>query len=186
MKDLFEGHHVGTSRPLKLSDDVVSTATYGGPEKCYRYTLRRVWDPTRPLLMWLMMNPSVATEQGDDRTVAKCQRYARAWGYGGMLVGNTFAYRCTDQTRLLETPDPVGPDNDAALLAMAREADKVIAAYGSPHHRELRARGPEVVHGLQAHGIAVYALRLSTSGRPCHPLYLPASLTPVLLPERAG
>lgn len=100
MKDLFEGHHVGSSRPLKLSDDVVSTATYGGPDKCYRYTLRRIWDPARPLLMWLMMNPSVATELGDDRTVAKCQRYARAWGYGGILVGNTFAYRCTDQARL--------------------------------------------------------------------------------------
>ncbi|MCI1726015.1 DUF1643 domain-containing protein, partial [Acetobacter peroxydans] len=108
-------------------------------------------------------------------------RYARACGYGGILVGNTFAYRCTDQARLLETPDPVGPGNDAALLEMAREADKVIAAYGSPHHQVLRARGPEVVHMLQTHGIAVYALRLSTSGRPCHPLYLPASLTPVLL-----
>ena len=101
MKDLFTGHHVGQSRPLRLSDDVVSTATYGGEDNCYRYTLRRVWEEGRPMVMWLMMNPSVATEHGDDRTVAKCQRYARAWGYGGLFVGNTFAYRCTGQTRLL-------------------------------------------------------------------------------------
>ncbi|MFT8675647.1 MAG: DUF1643 domain-containing protein [Acetobacter sp.] len=187
MKDLFasRNHHVGTSRPLKLSGDVVSQATYGGPGDCYRYTLKRVWDPDGPLVMWLMMNPSVATELGDDRTVAKCQRYARAWGYGGMFVGNTFAYRCTDQLRLLEVADPVGPGNDSALLAMAHEADRVIVAYGSPHHKQLRARGPEVVRMLQSHGLAVYALRLGKSGRPCHPLYLPADLTPQRLPDAA-
>ena len=183
MHDLFEGHHVGDSRPLKLGGDVVSSATYGGADRCYRYTLRRVWDPSGPVMMWLMMNPSVATEDGDDRTVAKCQRYARAWGYGGMLVGNTFAYRCTDQKRLLETPDPVGPENDAALLAMAGEAGLIVAAYGSPHDRELRARGPEVLRLLQQHGFAVHALRLSNAGRPCHPLYLPSTLTPELLPQ---
>lgn len=57
MKDLFTGHHVGQSRPLRLSDDVVSTATYGGEDNCYRYTLRRVWEEGRPMVMWLMMNP---------------------------------------------------------------------------------------------------------------------------------
>ncbi|GAA09574.1 MULTISPECIES: DUF1643 domain-containing protein [Acetobacter] len=183
MTDLFDAHHVGESRPLTLSDDVVSTATYGGPDRCYRYQLKRVWDASRPAVMWLMMNPSVATEYGDDRTVAKCQRYARAWGYGSILVGNTFAYRCTDQKRLLETPDPVGPENDAALLAMAREADLVIAAYGSPHLKALWERGPEVVRMLQQHGIPVYAMRVGANGRPCHPLYLPAALKPVLLPK---
>ncbi|MDE7548394.1 DUF1643 domain-containing protein [Acetobacter fabarum] len=182
MNDLFTGHHVGQSRPLKLSGDVVSAATYGGPDDCYRYTLHRVWDKDRPLVMWLMMNPSVATEQGDDRTVAKCQRYARAWGYGGLYVGNTFAYRCTDQLRLLETPDPIGPGNDAALLDMALRADLVVAAYGSPHHKALLARGPQVVQMLQDHGIMVCALRLSNAGRPCHPLYLPAELKPFELP----
>lgn len=176
--DLFGQHHVGGSRPLKLAEDITSTAIYGGPQDCYRYTLRRVWDEQRPTIMWLMMNPSVATEFGDDRTVAKCQRYARAWGYGGMFVGNSFAYRCTDQKRLLEMPDPVGPDNDAHLLDMARQADLVVLAYGSPQAKGLRARGTEVARMLAHHGIKVTALRLSKSGRPEHPLYLPAALTP--------
>ncbi|MBV1834722.1 DUF1643 domain-containing protein [Novacetimonas pomaceti] len=176
-------HHVGSSRPLRLSDDVVSHAIYGGPGKCYRYTLTRTWDPARPAVMWLMMNPSVATEEGDDRTVAKCQRYARAWGYGSIFVGNTFAYRCTDQTRLMEVPDPVGPENDHYLLDMARRADMVVAAYGSPRYPALRERGTQVVRMLQDAGIAVYVLRLSSRARrPEHPLYLPADLRPTLLP----
>ncbi|MBS1029375.1 DUF1643 domain-containing protein [Gluconobacter albidus] len=185
--DLFDHHHVGDSGPLKLSADVSSTAIYGGPKDCYRYTLRRVWDDTRPMVMWLMMNPSVATEFGDDRTVAKCQRYARAWGYGGMFVGNSFAYRCTDQKRLLEVDDPVGPDNDAHLLEMARQADLVVLAYGSPQAKGLRARGTEVARLMGQNGIRVTALRLSKSGRPEHPLYLPSILTPEPLdPDTLG
>jgi len=173
-----QGHNVGDARPLRLRDDVVSTAVYDGPGDCYRYRLHRVWDAARPSILWLMMNPSVATEVGDDRTVAKCQRYARAWGYGGIFVGNTFAYRCTDQKRLLEVPDPIGPGNDAALLDMARDAAMTILAYGAPHHKSLRARGTEVAHMLAASGIPLHAMRISRSGRPEHPLYLPGALQP--------
>ncbi|WP_122050546.1 DUF1643 domain-containing protein [Asaia bogorensis] len=176
-------HHVGASRPLRLQGDVTSTALYDGPGDCYRYRLHRVWAPEKPSIMWLMMNPSVATEYGDDRTVAKCQRYAREWGYGAMFVGNSFGYRCTDQKRLLEVDDPVGPGNDAALLDMARQADKVILAYGSPTHPSLRARGNHVAQTLHAAGIPLFVLRLSKGGRPEHPLYLPSALTPVRLDE---
>lgn len=184
MTDLFDGHYVGASRPLGLPGDCVSTATYGGADNCYRYTLRRVWDETLPSVMWLMMNPSVATEYGDDRTVAKCQRYARAWGYGSVLIGNSFAYRCTDQMRLAEVSDPVGPRNDTELLSMASEADKVIAAYGSPRIKALLARGPDVVRLFQSHNIPVYALKVGQNGRPCHPLYLSGDLLPFQLPDQ--
>jgi len=181
MPDRPSPHHVGSAAALRLQDDVVSTATYDGPGDCYRYRLHRVWDPSKPTVMWLMMNPSVATEYGDDRTVAKCQRYARSWGYGAMFVGNSFAYRCTDQKRLLEVPDPNGPGNDDALLAMAKEADKVILAYGSPTHPSLRDRGNEVALRLHEAGIALYVMRLSKRGRPEHPLYLPGTLEPTRL-----
>lgn len=176
-------HHVGSSKALRLQEDVVSTAVYDGPHECYRYRLHRVWDETKPTIMWLMMNPSVATEYGDDRTVAKCQRYARGWGYGAMFVGNSFGYRCTDQKRLLEVSDPVGPGNDKALLAMAKEADKVILAYGSPTHPSLKAQGNNVALALHMAGITLYVMRLSKGGRPEHPLYLPAALEPALLQE---
>ncbi len=175
-------HHVGTAKPLRLADDVTSAALYDGPGDCYRYTLKRVWDGTKPLIMWVMMNPSVATEEGDDRSVAKCQRYSRAWGYGGMFVGNSFAYRCTDQKRLLEVPDPIGPHTDHYLLEMAQQAEKIVLAYGTPQAKDLRPRGTEVAHLLIKAGHNVTALRLSKKGRrPEHPLYLPAALTPAPL-----
>ena len=37
-----------------------------------------------------------------DPTLIKTGKYARAWGYGGQLVGNVHAYRVTDSRRLVE------------------------------------------------------------------------------------
>ena len=91
--------------------------------------------------MFIMMNPSTADLNVNDPSVAKCERFARIWGCGGIYVGNTFAYRATDQNRLIEVADPIGPDNDAHITEMAKGAAVVIFAYGNPKHLQLRSRG---------------------------------------------
>ncbi len=90
---------------LKLPAGVTGSAVFGGELQEYRYQLRRVWGPG-PLVLFVMMNPSTADPLVDDPTVAKCGRFARKCGYGGLLVGNTFAYRATDQARLAELCPP--------------------------------------------------------------------------------
>jgi hypothetical protein len=92
-----------------------------------------------------------------------------------------FAYRATDQGRSAEVEDPIGPDNDKHLLRMAADSTKVIFAYGQPKHRHLRDRGLEVVKLLSVRAsIRLHVLRLSKNGTPCHPLYLPETLRPVV------
>jgi hypothetical protein len=103
--------------------------------------------------------------------------------YGSITVANTFAYRCTDKKRLVEVSDPVGPDNNAHILQMAREAAVVIFAYGKPHHRHLRSRGREVAEMLIKNGVKPHVLKLSNDGTPCHPLYLRKTLKPVVWTE---
>ena len=51
----------------------------------YRYQLWRVWDPGRPLgcVMFLMLNPSTATDAEDDPTIRRCSGYARSWATAG-------------------------------------------------------------------------------------------------------
>ena len=129
--------------------------------------------------MWVMMSPSIATEIDNDRTVARCEAFARSWGYGGILITNTFAYRATDQARMVEVDDPVGPDNDQNIRHMAGEAGLIVLAYGTPRNPPLLGRGPQVENLLQQAGHQMHVLAVTNEGRPRHPLYLPGTLRPI-------
>ena len=164
----------GKHKPQWPSGSVVQ-AQFSGCGR-YRYSLSEVWDTNRALVMFLLMNPSVAGVEHADPTLIKTGKYARAWGYGGQLVGNVHAYRVTDSRRLVEADDPVGPENDARLLHLARQAEKVILAYGLPP-QPLRARAAAVVQILQRVAPLQF-LQLTKNGTPRHPLYLKGSLLP--------
>ncbi len=129
-----------------------------------------------PRVMFLMMNPSVAGIEHADPTLIKTGKFARAWGCGGQLVGNVHAYRVTDSKQLIQAQDPVGPDNDAALLRMARQSAFVVLAFGLPP-KPLRPRATLVVDMLKG-TVPLKYLRLTQNGTPSHPLYLPSGLTP--------
>ena len=164
----------GKVRPAWPADSAV-TAVLSECQR-YRYQLREIWDTAKPLVLWLLMNPSVACTEYSDPTLHKTGKFARAWGFGGQLVGNVHAYRATDKNELLDVVDPVGPENDQMILQMAAEAKTVVLAYGQPP-KALRRRGPEVV-ALLAHHPELCYLRLAQDGTPVHPLYLPETLRP--------
>lgn len=169
----------GKARPAWPRDSTVS-AVFSECQR-YRYQLREVWDPGRPMVLWLLMNPSVACLDHADPTLRKTGNFARIWGYGGQWVGNVHAYRSTDKDRLMEVADPVGPDNDRSILEMAAQAELVVLAYGQPP-KPLRARGAQVVALLRHHPNLCH-LRLAQDGTPVHPLYLPFSLRPQPYPR---
>jgi len=174
-------HDPGGKVRLVLSADVKTKAVFGGPGDCYRYRLSRTWDEKKPHALFVMMNPSTADLLVDDPTVAKCGRFARAWGYGGIFVGNTFAYRATDKKHLRTVADPIGPDNDTHLVAMAKVSHIVVFAYGQPGNRTLAPRGQHVARLLiEKAGVTPHVLKLSKGGTPYHPLYLLESLKPVI------
>jgi hypothetical protein len=175
----IETHDPGGKVRLALSGDVKSWAEFGGNNKEYRYALRRVWDASLRSVLFVMMNPSTADPFVDDPTVAKCQRYARGWGYGTLWVGNTFAYRATNQKDLMQVADPVGPQNDEWLLKMAAYAGMIVLAYGKPH-KNLCQRGRDVAALLRSAGHELHVLKLCNDGTPSHPLYLEGTLKPSL------
>lgn len=180
------GHDPGGKRLLPLAPGVTGRAVFGGAREEYRYQLARIWEPARPGVMLLMMNPSTANPLLDDPTVAKVTRMAMRWHdrrYGYLLVGNTFAYRCTDQARLTEVADPIGPENDAWLLRMADEAALIVCAYGKPKVAALRQRGPAAAAMLRAAGHQLHVLKLGAEDTPYHPLYLPDATAPQPWPE---
>ena len=88
--------------------DAPSTAVYSPCEQ-YRYSLTRVWDNAAPRVMFVMLNPSTATEVQNDPTVERCERRARVLGFGGFRVTNIFAWRATDPRDMRAAQRRTGP-----------------------------------------------------------------------------
>lgn len=157
--------------------DAPSVAVYSDCER-YRYMLTRVWNPAGEKALFIMLNPSTATEVQNDPTVERCERRARALGFGAFRVLNIFAWRDTDPKKMRAATDPVGPDNDAAIIESLDWADRIIAAWGT-HGAHLN-RGPQVARLLRATGHRIYHLGLSKAGHPKHPLYIAYDQQPQL------
>lgn len=151
-----------------------SVAVYDRTEM-YRYYLKRTWDDGLPLVAFVGLNPSTATEQQDDPTVRRCQTYARDWGYGGFLMLNAFALRSTDPRGLRDVRDPVGPENDVFLLMGVKEAAKTVVCWGN--HGAVNQRHLQMRKLLQVFNVECF-VRTAT-GFPNHPLYLKKTLRPV-------
>ncbi len=166
----------GKSRPAWPTDSKVS-ARFSECDQ-YRYELSEGWDTTKPLVLWILMNPSVACLDYADPTLIKTGKFARSWGFGGQLIGNVHAYRSTNKKGLLQVKDPIGPGNDKALLRMAKRAQTVVLAYGHPP-RSLKGRGRKVVEMLSDHPALSYLKLAKDETTPWHPLYLPDNLRPI-------
>lgn len=148
--------------------DAASVAVYSDCEK-YRYLLTRTWG-VGPKALFVMLNPSTATEVQNDPTVERCERRARSLGFGAFRVTNIFAYRATDPKVMRAVADPVGPGNDSAIRESALWADRIVCAWGN--HGLHLDRGHHVAKLLRATGAPLFHLGLTGQGQPRHPLYV--------------
>ena len=146
--------------------------------KVFRYALYRIWDPTKPLVNWLCLNPSTADASALDPTLKKCAKYAKRWGFGGMVITNVFALRSTDPRELKRVPfDPVGIKNDWFIGLVASFCDIIICAWGQ--HASFQGRAAAVKKILADPAIAPKLHYLKLTKEPWHPLYLRDDLDPV-------
>ncbi len=144
----------------------------------YRYQLSRIWDESKPKVMFIMLNPSTADALKDDPTIRRCIAFADSWGYGGIMVGNLFAYRATNPKDLLNVQDPAGAENQKHLDEMFESCDMIVCAWGnsgivktiSKKNPEYKPFGPTKDR--------LHYLELSNDGTPKHPLYLKGDLKP--------
>lgn len=143
------------------------------PCRRYRYKLWRRWSDTKPL-NFLMLNPSTADETVNDPTVEGCERRAREWGYGGVVVTNLFAFRATDPEEMKRCGDPVGIDNNDHIRREYVFSAMTICAWGN-HGAHMNRSA--TVRKLLSKGV-LHALKLNKSGEPQHPLYIARSVKP--------
>lgn len=147
------------------------------PCRKWRYSLTRRWQNGKNIAAFIGLNPSTADELYDDPTVRRCINFAKDWGYDGMWMLNVFAFRATDPRALQSVEEPIGVDNDAVIVRLAKRASLVVCAWGV--HGTLGDRHLTVCRNLQKAGVPLSVLKLTTKGgHPNHPLYLPKALQP--------
>lgn len=135
----------------------------------YRYALWRIWDESKPLVMFIGLNPSTANESANDKTIARVIGFATSWGYGGVYMMNLFTYVTKYPTELVK--DDNKEENFKRILEIAGKCKLIMFAWGNFYvmgrDKELMALIPEG-----------HCLKQNKNGSPQHPLFVPAETKP--------
>jgi len=131
----------------------------------YRYALWRIWDRTKPLVMFIGLNPSTANEQENDPTIKSVGRIAKSNGYGGFYMMNCFPYVSTDPNHLRDFGNT--DLNDHWLYKVAAMCQDIVFAWGSFSVVSELGRDAELIEMFPN----AKALFVNKNGSPKHPLY---------------
>ena len=150
---------------------MVSGAEFSEDRK-YRYALWRIWDKSKPLVMFIGLNPSTANETEPDPTIRRVMSFARKWGFGGFYMMNLFGIVSADPSVLVTGKgDPVG-DNDHWLEEISKKCDNVVFCWGA--FEQARYRSRKVIAMFPN----ALCLKKTKEGHPWHPLYVKADIIP--------
>ena len=142
--------------------------------RAYRYSLSRIWDKSKPYVLFIGLNPSTADENTDDPTIKRCVDYARRWGYGGLKMANLFAFRATLPSDLKKASEPIGIDNDSHIKELSKNAEITVVAWSDDG--SYLNRFEDVLKIITN----PMCLNINKSGQPSHPLYQKKTLLPKL------
>lgn len=129
----------------------------------HRIWLSRIWDHSKPLVMFIGLNPSTANATANDPTIRRVKAMAKAWGYGGVYMMNLFTFISTDpkQLDILEGNINLA---DRYLKHKSTLCDLIVCAWGNfnVHGRDedIKTMFPKAM-----------ALKVNKNGSPKHPLY---------------
>ena len=135
----------------------------------YRYSLGRGLSSGEGRVVFVMLNPSIADGNQDDATIRRCLGFAETWGFRELVAVNLFGFRATNPDVLNHAEDPIGPRNDEILVTAVRQASQVVVGWGD--RGRMMNRDIAVLRMLEDLVIVPYALGLTASGAPRHPLY---------------
>lgn len=142
----------------------------------YRYSLWRVWDDSKPLVMFVGLNPSTANATTDDPTIRRCKSIAKNLGYGGFYMCNCFSYISTNPAMLQAETLEATVRNGTIMRRVANSCAAIIFAWGNfpvvtkmGLDKKLSEAFPNAM-----------ALQINKNGSPKHPLYCRKDIKPVL------
>lgn len=132
----------------------------------YRYSLWRIWDRSKPMVMFIGLNPSTADESAPDNTIDSVKRISKFNGYGGFYMMNCFAYVATKPENLKHNP-MTDEWNNNMLTVIASKCETVVFAWGNFKIIKELGRDEELIQMFPN----AKALYINKNGSPKHPLY---------------
>ncbi len=159
-----------------MATDVIKRTALFDSSRRYRYRLNRCWPSHgsrsgKLNVAFVMLNPSCANETADDPTLRACIQFAQRWGFGSLSVVNLFGYCTTHPADLKTVADPIGPKNDAYLIAAVEQAQQVVLAWGNAG--VFLGRDRTILSLLAPYHAKLSYLQINRSGQPRHPIYIP-------------
>jgi hypothetical protein len=142
--------------------------------KTYRYCLWRIWDEEKPMVSFIGLNPSTASENLNDATIRRVIAFAKKWGYGGVYMLNCFPYVSTNPDNLIVTGNDT--TNDQWIRQIGALSKEIIFAWGNFRIVKERKRDIELLKMFPD----AKALVINKDGSPRHPLYVKTDTIPVL------
>lgn len=161
-------------------------------DRHYRYRLWRYWSDA-PRMVWIMLNPSTATETKDDATLRRCMGYARREGCGGIEVVNLYCLRTAYPTKLAKAREngfnPEEGESGANFAAwktafLHADGGRVVAGWG--HAATMSGLPASETLARFAPSCKWECLGLTSSGEPRHPVRLSNDRPFVDMPFDAG
>jgi hypothetical protein len=139
-------------------------------DRTYRYSIKRIWEPSKKKVVFICLNPSTADEYEDDQTLRRCIDFSERWengAYGSVQVVNLFAFRAKDPKVLKQSLDPIGEMNNQYIKDAVKNADIVIAAWGE--HGSFNRRDREVLYLVKKESNQISCLDVLKCKQPKHP-----------------
>ena len=130
-------------------------------------------EPELPLrqIMWIGLHPSPVDDVNRDPTLRRIEAFSSRLGYTAFVVTNLFALRTLRPLELVTAEDPIGPENDAVLRAVAKSSHGIVACWGS--NGSLQRRDDRVTEMLRnTTSKPLQSLSRNGDGSPKHPLYV--------------
>ncbi|MDD5006494.1 MAG: DUF1643 domain-containing protein [Candidatus Omnitrophica bacterium] len=138
-------------------------------DRKYRFVLWRKWDESKPMIMFIGLNPSTANEDQDDPTIHRVVGFAKKWGCGGVYMLNLFTYVTAYPKELMKCDDPLLLA-DHYLELFSHKAEQIVFAWGNFPEAIERARNMRLLFPFAK------CLGKNANGSPKHPLYIPGSM----------
>lgn len=140
--------------------------------KCfkYRYSFTREWDKNKKKILFILLNPSTASEIKNDATISRIETHSKNLEMGSFTVCNLFALREKNPLLLKKHKYPLGKENNNFIKINSLKADKIVCAWGNEgEYMNQSEKTKRLLLGMKQ---KAYVFGLTKKDNPKHPLYL--------------